>query len=66
MPICVLAESLTEPRWPRAIRLVRGNVIDVKQLCTHRFSLEQAPEAFNTSKNAAKTGAVKVIIESLD
>lgn len=52
--------------WPRAIRLVKGGVVDVKKLTTHRFNLEDAPEAFKTSKNAASTGAVKVMIQSLD
>ncbi|EPQ26074.1 uncharacterized protein PFL1_06282 [Pseudozyma flocculosa PF-1] len=31
--------------WPRAIRLVAGGMIDVKQLVTHRFPLEKARDA---------------------
>jgi L-iditol 2-dehydrogenase len=52
--------------WPRAIRLVKGGVIDVKRLTTHRYNLEDAKEAFETSKDSARTGAVKVMIQSLD
>lgn len=52
--------------WPRAIRLVKGGVLDVKRLTTHRYELEDAKEAFVTSKDSARTGAVKVMIQSLD
>lgn len=51
--------------WPRAIRLVKGGVIDVKRLTTHRYTLEDATKAFETSRDSAKTGAVKVMIQSL-
>lgn len=53
-------------QWPKAIRLVKGGVIDVKRLTTHRFKLEDAEEAFQTSKDSARTGAVKVMIQSLE
>lgn len=52
--------------WPRAIRLVKGGVIDVKRLTTHRYTLEDATKAFETSKDSARTGAVKVMIQSLE
>jgi L-iditol 2-dehydrogenase len=52
--------------WPRAIRLVKGGVIDVKRLTTHRYSLEDATKAFQTSKDSATTGAVKVMIQELE
>lgn len=51
--------------WPRAIRLIRGGVIDVKKLTTHRFQLEDAKKAFETAGDP-KTGAIKVMIQSLD
>lgn len=51
--------------WPRAIRLVRGGVIDVKKLTTHRFGLEEARAAFETAADP-RTGAIKVQIQSLD
>lgn len=51
--------------WPRAIRLVRGGVIDAKKLTTHRYPLEDARKAFETAADP-KTGAIKVMIQSLD
>lgn len=48
---------------PRAIRLVRNGVIDLKRLVTHRFPLEDAVKAFETAANP-KTGAIKVQIMS--
>lgn len=50
--------------WPRAIRLVESGVLDMKRLVTHRFSLENAVKAFETSADSAKTGAIKVLIQS--
>ena len=50
--------------WPRAIRLVQSGVLDMKRLVTHRFSLEDAVKAFETSADSAKTGAIKVLIEN--
>jgi L-iditol 2-dehydrogenase len=50
--------------WPRAIRLVQSGVLDMKRLVTHRFSLEDAVSAFNTSADSSKTGAIKVLIQS--
>lgn len=50
--------------WPRAIRLVQSGVLDMKRLVTHRFSLEDAVSAFETSAASAKTGAIKVLIQS--
>lgn len=49
--------------WPRAIRLVKNGLIDLKKLVTHRFVLEDALKAFDTASNP-KTGAIKVQIMS--
>ncbi|KAL4949014.1 chaperonin 10-like protein [Aspergillus filifer] len=49
--------------WPRAIRLVKNGVIDLKKLVTHRYALEDALKAFETAANP-KTGAIKVQIMS--
>lgn len=49
--------------WPKAIRLVKNGVIDLRRLVTHRFSLENAIKAFETAANP-KTGAIKVQIVS--
>ncbi|KAF2017783.1 GroES-like protein [Aaosphaeria arxii CBS 175.79] len=51
--------------WPKAIRLVKSGVIDLKKLVTHRFKLEDAVEAFKTASDP-KTGAIKVQIQSLE
>lgn len=49
--------------WPRAIRLVKNGVIDLRKLVTHRFPLEDAIKAFETAANP-RTGAIKVQIMS--
>ncbi|KAB8238397.1 L-arabinitol 4-dehydrogenase [Aspergillus alliaceus] len=49
--------------WPRAIRLVKNGIIDLKKLVTHRFLLEDAIKAFETAANP-RTGAIKVQIMS--
>lgn len=51
--------------WPRAIRLIENGVIDLTKLVTHRFTLDNALEAFNTAADP-KTGAIKVQIQSFD
>ncbi|KZV67758.1 GroES-like protein [Peniophora sp. CONT] len=51
--------------WPRAIRLVDSGVLaDIRKLVTHRFDLEDAVKAFETSADP-KTGAIKVQITNL-
>ena len=47
--------------WPRAIRLLRSGVIDMRRLVTHRFPIEEALKAFETAADP-KTGAIKVQI----
>ncbi|GAB1217899.1 hypothetical protein ATERTT37_007142 [Aspergillus terreus] len=49
--------------WPRAIRLVKNGVINLKSLVTHRYLLEDALKAFETASNP-RTGAIKVQIMS--
>jgi L-iditol 2-dehydrogenase len=51
--------------WPRAIRLLKSGLIDLKKLVTHRYTLDEAVEAFKTAADP-KTGAIKVQIQSLD
>jgi L-iditol 2-dehydrogenase len=51
--------------WPRAIRLLSSGLIDLKRLVTHRYQLDNATEAFKTAADP-KTGAIKVMIQSLD
>lgn len=46
--------------YPRAIELVSKGLIDVRSLVTHRFSLEQAGDAFHV---AQRREGLKIIIE---
>ena len=50
-------------QWPKAIRLVKNGVIDLKKLVTHRFRIEDALKAFETAADP-KTGAIKVQIKN--
>jgi len=51
--------------WPKAIRLVDGGVLgDIRRLVTHRFPIEDAVRAFETSADM-KSGAIKVLITNL-
>ncbi|KAI0058746.1 GroES-like protein [Artomyces pyxidatus] len=51
--------------WPKAIRLVDSGVLkDVRKLVTHRFTIEDAVKAFETSADA-RSGAIKVQITNL-
>ena len=52
-------------QWPRAIRLVRSGVVDLKALSTHRFELAEAVRAFETAADAG-SGAIKVQIQCSD
>lgn len=43
-------------QYPRAIRLVEGGLINLKPLVTHRFTLENAVEAFETAVDISRGG----------
>jgi alcohol dehydrogenase len=45
-------------------KTVRFDKIDPKLLITHHFKLEKILDAYETFGNAAKTKALKVIIET--
>lgn len=51
--------------WPRAIRLIENGVVDLSKFVTHRYQLENALDAFKTASDPS-TGAIKVMIQSLD
>jgi len=51
--------------WPRAIRLLRGGIIDLTRLVTHRFKLEDAVDAFKVAADP-KQGGIKVMIQSMN
>jgi len=46
--------------YPRAIRLVENGQVDLRSLVSHRFPLEQGPEAFAV---AARREGLKVLVE---
>ena len=49
---------------PMLLKTVRSGKIDPSKLITHRFKLDQILDAYETFGNAAKTHALKVIIET--
>jgi alcohol dehydrogenase len=49
---------------PMLLNSVRSHKIDPKLLITHRFKFERILDAYETFANAAKTHALKVIIEA--
>lgn len=48
--------------YPRALALAQAGMIDLSQLVTHRFRLEQVPEAFSVLADGPG-GALKAVIE---
>lgn len=48
---------------PVLLKILQSHKIDAKLLITHRFKLDQILDAYETFSNAAKTNALKVIIE---
>ncbi|KAI9436315.1 GroES-like protein [Lactarius indigo] len=51
--------------WPKAIRLVEAGLLsDIRKFVTHRFPIEDAVRAFETSADV-KSGAIKVQITNL-
>jgi len=49
---------------PMLLKTVQAHRIDPKQLITHRFKLDQIIDAYDTFGAAAKTNALKVLIEA--
>lgn len=49
---------------PMLLKTVQSRRIDPKKLITHRFKLDRILDAYETFGNAAKTQALKVIIET--
>ncbi|NLF02513.1 MAG: zinc-binding dehydrogenase, partial [Anaerolineales bacterium] len=48
--------------YPRAIALAERGIVDLRRLLTHRFPLEQAPEAFDLVAGL-RDGVVKAVID---
>ncbi|MES2255575.1 MAG: zinc-dependent alcohol dehydrogenase family protein [Pseudomonadota bacterium] len=49
---------------PMLVKTVASHKLDAKKLITHRFKLDQILDAYEAFGNAAKTKALKVIIET--
>jgi alcohol dehydrogenase len=46
------------------LKTVQSHRIDPKQLITHHFKLDEILDAYETFEAAAKTNALKVLIEA--
>jgi alcohol dehydrogenase len=49
---------------PMLLKMVRSGKLKLGKLATHRFAMNDIMQAYETFKNAADTGALKVILES--
>jgi alcohol dehydrogenase len=49
---------------PMLIHVLQSHKLDPKLLITHRFKLDQIVDAYDTFADAAKTRALKVLIEA--
>ncbi|QNA83735.1 zinc-dependent alcohol dehydrogenase family protein [Sphingomonas sp. So64.6b] len=62
--IAITTRLVDTSSTPMLLKLLRSDRIDAKLLITHRFKLDQIDEAYETFGNAAKTHALKVMIEA--
>jgi alcohol dehydrogenase len=62
--ICITTRLVDTATIPMLFKTVASQKIDPKLLITHRFKLDKVLEAYETFGNAAKTKALKVIIEA--
>jgi 2-desacetyl-2-hydroxyethyl bacteriochlorophyllide A dehydrogenase len=53
-----------EDEFAAALELARAGTVRLEQIVTHRFELAAIVEAFETAADRARSGAVKVIVES--
>ncbi len=60
--IAITTRLVDTSTTPMLLKVVGSKKIDPALLITHRFSFDQMLEAYETFGNAAKTGALKVII----
>jgi alcohol dehydrogenase len=49
---------------PTLLKALKAQKIDPKQLITHRFTLDDILEAYETFGDAARSKALKVVIEA--
>jgi alcohol dehydrogenase len=62
--ITITARLVDTVSTPMLLKTVRAKTIDPKKLITHRFKLERILEVYETFGHAAKTNALKVIIDA--
>ncbi|MBW3637715.1 MAG: zinc-binding dehydrogenase, partial [Armatimonadetes bacterium] len=61
--LTILMSRRMNNTYPRAIRLVESGQVDLESLITHRFSLEETPQAFEMNAKY-QDDVVKIIIEN--
>jgi alcohol dehydrogenase len=62
--IAITTRLVDTSSTPMLLKLLHSSKIDAKLLVTHRFKLDQILDAYETFGNAAKTRALKVILET--
>ncbi len=62
--IAITTRLVDTATTPMLLKTVQARKVDPKRLITHRFSLDTIMDAYETFANAAKTNALKVIIEA--
>jgi alcohol dehydrogenase len=62
--IAITTRLVDTSSTPMLLKLLAAAKIDAKLLITHRFKLDQILEAYETFGNAARTHALKVILEA--
>lgn len=62
--IAITTRLVDTASTPMLLKVLRAGKIDPKLLITHRFKLSAIIEAYETFGNAARTKALKVILEA--
>ncbi len=62
--ISITTQLVDTASTPMLLKVLKAQKIDPKLLITHRFKLDDILQAYETFANAAKTKALKVIIEA--
>ncbi|HXH14683.1 MAG TPA: zinc-dependent alcohol dehydrogenase family protein [Sphingomonas sp.] len=62
--IAITTRLVDTSSTPMLLKLLGANKVDAKRLITHRFRLDQILDAYETFGNAARTHALKVILEA--
>jgi alcohol dehydrogenase len=62
--IAITTRLVDTATLPMLLRTVQSKKLNPRRLVTHRFKLDQILDAYETFGNAAKTNALKVVIET--